>query len=754
MTDTRASVVWDYSPAPESPDHVRLRDSYGLFIDGEFRDPVDGTRVASLNPATEQPVAEVAFAGPGDVRRAVEAAARAQPAWAALPGLERGKYLFRIARLIQERARELAVVESMDGGKPVRESRDVDVPLAAAHFFHYAGWADKLSYGVGGRSVEPLGVAAQIVPWNFPLLMAAWKLAPALACGNTSVLKPAETTPLTALLLAEILQEAELPPGVVSIVPGDGAAGAALVREPDIDKVAFTGSTSVGREIQAALAGRGLPLTLELGGKSANIVFEDAALDQAVEGIVQGIFFNQGHVCCAGSRLLIQESVADTVIAKLWERMGRLRVGDPLDKNTDVGAINSRRAARPDPLAGRGRRGGGRRAALDRLRAARARLVVRADAVHRGRARAPHRRGGDLRAGRVGADLPHPGRGDREGEQLDLRAGCRNLDRQGRKGIRGGGGAAGRRRLAEHLQPLRPDRGVRRLQGERLRPRGRAGRTAAVPEGVVSRLEVRKTYKLYMGGAFVRSESGRYDRHGDRNVPRGSRKDVRDAVRAARAAAGPWAARTEYNRGQILYRAAEALESRAADFSVAREELDAAIDVLVHYAGWTDKLAAVLGGVNPVAAPFLSFSLPEPTGVVGLVAPDEPELLGLVAELAPALAAGNTVVAALSEAAPLAGLDLGEVLGVSDLPGGVVNLLSGRRAELAEALAAHPGVNAMVDAGGDPELGERIDRLASESVTRVRHAGASSSYAAAVGDALTRMEAVTELKTAWHPVGA
>jgi acyl-CoA reductase-like NAD-dependent aldehyde dehydrogenase len=270
----------------------------------------------------------------------------------------------------------------------------------------------------------------------------------------------------------------------------------------------------------------------------------------------------------------------------------------------------------------------------------------------------------------------------------------------------------------------------------------------------VSRLEVRKTYKLYVGGAFVRSESGRYDRHGDRNVPRGSRKDVRDAVRAARTAAGPWAARTEYNRGQILYRAAEALESRAADFSVPRSELDAAIDVLVHYAGWTDKLAAVLGGVNPVAAPFLSFSLPEPTGVVGLVAPDEPELLGLVAELAPALAAGNTVVAALSEAAPLAGLDLGEVLGVSDLPGGVVNLLSGRRVELAEALASHPGVNAVVDAGGDPELGERIDRLASESVTRVRHAGASSSYAAAVGDALTRMEAVTELKTAWHPVGA
>jgi aldehyde dehydrogenase (NAD+) len=340
--ETRTSIVWDYAPAPESPDHVRFRDSYGLFVDGDFRDPLDGTRVPSVNPATEETIAEVAFAGPADIRRAVESARAAQPGWAVLSGLERGKYLFRIARLIQERARELAVVESMDGGKPIRESRDVDVPLAAAHFFHYAGWADKLSYGVGGRRTEPLGVAAQIVPWNFPLLMAAWKLAPALACGNTAVLKPAETTPLTALFLAEICQEAELPPGVASILPGDGSAGATLVREPDIDKVAFTGSTAVGKDIQAALAGRGVSLTLELGGKSANVIFEDAALDQAVEGIVNGIFFNQGHVCCAGSRLLIQESVAEVVIGKLWERMGRLRVGDPLDKNTDVGAINSR----------------------------------------------------------------------------------------------------------------------------------------------------------------------------------------------------------------------------------------------------------------------------------------------------------------------------------------------------------------------------------------------------------------------------
>src|SRR4051794_21745490 len=340
-TVTRSALKWDYAPAPESRDSASLRDSYDLFIGGKWVAPSDGTRVATLNPATEEPLAEVSFAGPGDVTRAVEAARAASAAWAALPALERGKYIFRIARLIQERSRELAVVETLDGGKPIRESRDVDVPLAAAHFFSYAGWADKLPYVLGGRSFTPRGVVGQIVPWNFPLLMAAWKLAPALACGNTAVLKPAETTPLTAPLLGEIIEEAGLPDGVVNIVTGDGSAGAALVRA-DVDKVAFTGSTAVGKEIQRALAGRGIGLTLELGGKSANIVFEDAALDQAVEGIIEGIFFNQGHVCCAGSRLLLQESVATEVVNKLWARMERLRVGDPLDKNTDVGAINSR----------------------------------------------------------------------------------------------------------------------------------------------------------------------------------------------------------------------------------------------------------------------------------------------------------------------------------------------------------------------------------------------------------------------------
>ena len=331
---------FEYAPAPESRDVVALRESYGLFIDGDFV-PGKGDGVfKTISPATEEVLAEVTEASPADVDRAVSAARRAyEQTWSVMPGRERAKYLFRIARIIQERARELAVLESLDNGKPIRESRDVDIPLAAAHFFYYAGWADKLEHAGFGPDPRPLGVAGQVIPWNFPLLMLAWKIAPALACGNTVVLKPAETTPLTALLFAEICQQADLPPGVVNIVTGAGATGRALVTHPGIDKIAFTGSTEVGKEIARA-AGR-KKVTLELGGKAANIVFADAPVDQAVEGIVNGIFFNQGHVCCAGSRLLVQESVYDQVLASLRRRLATLRLGDPLDKNTDVGAINS-----------------------------------------------------------------------------------------------------------------------------------------------------------------------------------------------------------------------------------------------------------------------------------------------------------------------------------------------------------------------------------------------------------------------------
>jgi aldehyde dehydrogenase (NAD+) len=331
---------FEYAPAPESRDIVAVAESYGLFIDGDFV-PGKGDGVfKTISPATEEVLAEVTEAGPADVDRAVSAARKAyEKTWSAMPGRERAKYLFRIARIIAERARELAVLESLDNGKPIRESRDVDIPLAAAHFFYYAGWADKLEHAGFGPDPRPIGVAAQVIPWNFPLLMLAWKIAPALACGNTVVLKPAETTPLTALLFAEICQQADLPPGVVNIVTGAGQTGRALVAHPGVDKIAFTGSTEVGKEIARAAGRR--KATLELGGKAANIVFADAPVDQAVEGIVNGIFFNQGHVCCAGSRLLVQESAYDEVLASLRRRLRTLRLGDPLDKNTDVGAINS-----------------------------------------------------------------------------------------------------------------------------------------------------------------------------------------------------------------------------------------------------------------------------------------------------------------------------------------------------------------------------------------------------------------------------
>lgn len=336
-------TAWEYSPAPESRDHVTIRPRYDLFIDGEFVPARSGRTFTTVNPATEEVLAEVAAAGPEDIDRAVQAARRAYAGvWAKLKPAERAKYLFRIARLVQDRARELAVLETLDGGKPIRESRDLDLPLVAAHFFYHAGWADKLEYAFPGRRARPLGVAAQIIPWNFPLLMAAWKVAPALACGNTVVLKPAETTPLTALHFADICAEAGLPPGVVNIVTGGGDTGAALVRHPGADKVAFTGSTAVGKEIQRALAGTRKRLTLELGGKSAHLIFADAPIDQAVEGIIQGIYFNQGHVCCAGSRLFVEESILPVVVQKLADRIQTLRLGDPLDKNTDIGAVNSR----------------------------------------------------------------------------------------------------------------------------------------------------------------------------------------------------------------------------------------------------------------------------------------------------------------------------------------------------------------------------------------------------------------------------
>ncbi|MFF2845163.1 aldehyde dehydrogenase family protein [Streptomyces sp. NPDC058001] len=357
-----SASVFEYAPAPESRSVVDIAPSYGLFIDGEFTEAADGKVFKTVSPSTEEVLSEIAQAGEADVERAVKAARKAFTAWSALPGAERGKYLFRIARIIQERSRELAVLETLDNGKPIKETRDADLPLVAAHFFYYAGWADKLDHAGYGPGPRPLGVAGQVIPWNFPLLMLAWKIAPALATGNTVVLKPAETTPLSALFFADICRQAGLPKGVVNILPGYGDAGAALVAHPDVNKVAFTGSTAVGKQIARTVAGTGKKVTLELGGKGANIVFDDAPIDQAVEGIVTGIFFNQGQVCCAGSRLLVQESIEEEVLDALKRRLATLRLGDPLDKNTDIGAINSaEQLARITALTERGEAEGAER---------------------------------------------------------------------------------------------------------------------------------------------------------------------------------------------------------------------------------------------------------------------------------------------------------------------------------------------------------------------------------------------------------
>ena len=581
--------------------------------------------------------------------------------------------------------------------------------------------------------------------------MLSWKIAPALACGNTVVLKPAETTPLTALLFCDVLRQAELPAGVVNIVTGDGRTGAALVEHPDIDKIAFTGSTEVGKAIQRQLAGTGKRLTLELGGKAANIVFDDCALDQAVEGIVNGIYFNQGHVCCAGSRLFVQESIYEPLVEKLKRRLETLRVGDPLDKNTDVGAINSAMQ-------------------LEKIKELVAAGEAEGAEIYQPPCRLPEK--GYWFAPTVFTNVAQSYRIAQEeifGPVLSVLT-FRTPDEAVEKanntpyGLSAGVWTEKGSRILWMAQRLRagvvwantynrfdPTSPVRRLQGVGLRTRGRLARARAVSEireRMSERLPVKKTYKLFVGGAFPRSESGRtYEAEGQ-NVARASRKDVRDAVRAARAAQPGWAAATAYNRGQVLYRLAEMVESRIAElaeFCDGRAEVEQTVDRIVWYAGWADKLSQVLGGSNPVAGPYFNFTIPEPTGVVAVLAPDEPPLLGLVTRLLPPLVGGNAVVAVASETRPLAAVELAEAIATSDLPGGVVNLLTGFRGELAPVLASHMDVNALDVCGADGERPE-LERLAAENVKRVVAGRADTQSPWEIASFL-------ELKTVWHPIG-
>ncbi len=772
--------LFEYAPAPESRSVVDIKSSYGLFINGEFTDG-GGKAFKTISPSTEEVLAEVAEASDADVDTAVKAARRAHTrVWSRMSGAERGKYLFRIARIIQERAREIAVLESIDNGKPIKESRDVDIPTAAAYFFYYAGWADKLEHAGFGPDPRSLGVAGQVIPWNFPFLMLAWKIAPALATGNTVVLKPAETTPLTALLFAEICQQADLPPGVVNIITGAGATGQALVSHGDVDKVAFTGSTAVGRAIAKAVAGTEKKVTLELGGKAANIVFDDAPIDQAVEGIVNGIFFNQGHVCCAGSRLLVQESVADEVLERLKRRMSTLRLGDPLDKNTDVGAINSAaQLAKIRELSDVGEAEGAQR------------WAPACDLPEHGFWFPPTIFTGVSQAHRIAREevfgpvlsvltfrTPKEAVEKANNTPFGLSAGVWTdkgsrilwMASQLRAGViwsntfnkfdpaspfggykeSGYGREGGRHGLEGYLS---------------LHQHRRWSRQMTPP---TERLDVRKTYKLYIGGAFPRSESGRSyvvnDAKGKflANAAHASRKDGRDAVVAARAAFGGWSGRTAYNRGQVVYRIAEVMEDRRDQFEAelrttegvsaakARTYVDAAIDRLVWYAGWADKIAQVTGGANPVAGPYFNHTAPEPSGVIAVVAPSGP-LLGLISVVAPVIVAGNTCVVIASEPHPLTAITVAEVMATSDLPGGVVNILTGPQAEIAPWLAAHMDVNG-IDLTGvrDADLARDLEIAAAENLKRVRRPGPEDLLAT---PALSRMTTFMETKTVWHPMG-
>ena len=665
------------------------------------------------------------------------------------------------------------------------------MPLVAAWFFYYAGWADKLDHAGLGANPRSLGVAAQVIPWNFPLLMLAWKIAPALAAGNTVVLKPAETTPLSALIFAEILQQADLPPGVVNIITGAGDTGAALVAHDDVDKVAFTGSTAVGRAIAKQIAGTDKKVTLELGGKAANIVFDDAPIDQAIEGIVNGIFFNQGHVCCAGSRLLVQENVHDEVVERLKLRLSTLRLGDPLDKNTDIGAINSKEQLERIRELSRHRRGRGRRALERAVRDPRERVLVRADDLHQRADVEPHRPRGDLRPGALGAHLPHARRGDREGEQHPVRPVGRHLDRQGQPHPRRRRPAARRRDLGEHLQPVRPRRArsaatrsrataaraavtaspptsrpprsasrpsrpaTGRPSSRRMpRPhRSRAAPSAPPPNGqdrdegieAMSRLAVPKTYKLYIGGAFPRSESGRTyevlqaDGGFLANAAKASRKDARDAVVAARGAVAGWGGATAYNRGQVLYRIAELLEGRRAQFvaeieeaegvsaAVAAAQVDEAIDRWVWYAGWADKYAQVAGNAQPGRRAVLQH--------LGARA-DRRRRDRRAAGLARCSASSRrsprrSSPATPSSWSPASGSRCRRSASPrcsrrATCPKGVVNVLTGSPAEIAPWLASHADVNAidLVGAGDLDWISLEVD--AADTLKRVLRARVGS----------------------------
>ena len=811
-----------YGPAPESagPANAWLdahERRFGLFVDGMWTPPADDRLFESVNPATGKPIARVTQAAQADVDNAVAAARRAFQSWSQAPGHVRARYLYALARQVQKHSRWLAVLETIDNGKPIRETRDIDVPLVARHFYHHAGWAQLMETELPGY--EPVGVVGQIVPWNFPLLMLAWKIAPALAMGNTVVLKPASWTSLSALAFAEICQEIGLPPGVVNIVTGNGSVGEMIVRHPGIDKIAFTGSTEVGRTIRQATAGSGKKLSLELGGKSPFVVFDDADLDSAVEGVVDAIWFNQGQVCCAGSRLLVQESIAPRMVEKLRARMERLRVGDPLDKTTDIGAIVAPAQLRSiERLVAQGRDEGATIwqpswacptegcfypptlctevapastiAQVEIFGPVLVALTFRtpAEAV----ALANNTRYG-LAASVWSEDINQALDVARQIKAGVVWVNCTNVfdAAAGFGGYResGFGREGGKEGLYEYVKRVPIERrhtdddiygGFARLgpaeeceKSDEQTSASSGNGHAAAPTGAnpptVMLPAIDRTPKLYIGGKQARPDSG-YSRpvYGARGrligeVGEGNRKDVRNAVEAARAAA-KWAEQSGHNRAQILYYIAENLSARAAELAdrlvlstgcppkAARQEVEASIDRLFTYAAWADKYD---GAVHATPSRNVTLAMPEPIGVIAVVCPYELPLLACVAPMAAAIAMGNTIVLVPSERHPLPAADLYQVLDTSDLPGGVVNIVTGARDALAKVLAEHNDVDAIWYFGG-VEGSAMIEKLSVSNLkqTWVSYGEAPDWLHPGPRDAEIFLRHATQVKNIWVPYGA
>ena len=785
MTVREIYETLPYGPAPESAQFAnewldRFGRDFGLFIGGEWRQPVAGQKFASMNPANGKTLAQISQAGPEDVDAAVAAARAAQTGWAGLSGHRRARYLYALARQIQKHSRLLAVLETMDNGKPIRETRDIDVPLVARHFYHHAGWAQLMDTEMAGY--EPVGVCAQIIPWNFPLMMMAWKIAPALAMGNTVVLKPAEFTSLTALAFAEICREIGLPAGVVNIITGDGESGKALVAHPDTDKLAFTGSTDVGRLLRRATAGTGKKLSLELGGKSPFIVFEDADLDSAVEGLVDAIWFNQGQVCCAGSRLLVQESVAERVLAKTRARMEQLRVGDPLDKAVDLGAIVDKvQLERISELVEQGVAEGATKfqpkAACPKegwfypptllTDVGPASTVAQVEIFGPVLVAMSFRTPDEAVA--LANNTPYGLAASVWSENISLaldiadrvKAGtvwvnCTNQfdAASGFGGFResGFGREGGKEGLWEYVKPI-------------VAPPS-APPSARPAARVVERPGIDRTHKMYVGGKQARPDGG-YSvtlplvGGGQAEVARGNRKDVRNAVEAARGAQPGWAAAPSHLRAQVLFYIGENIEAErdslvraladtSGDVDGASREVDLCIERTFAYAAWADKFE---GAVH--ATPFrgLNYTRPEAIGVVGIVCPSDVGLLGLLSLALPPIAMGNAVVALPSEAHPLGACELYRVLDASDLPGGVFNILTGPHEEMEGTLASHDGVDALWHFGSAESAAEAESLSAGNLKQTWTSLGKPIAWDSAAASGQAFLRRATQVKNIWVPTG-